>query len=453
MSQNIVLKKGLNIPVKGESELRVSKAIDPGTVAIQPIEFKGFLPRLLVKEGDAVLCGSPVMADKKNPDILLTSPASGKVKEIVRGDKRKLLAVLIETDEDQKAVDFGAKNVGQLSEEQIREAILASGLWPMIVQRPYGIVADPQIRPRSIFCSAFNTAPLAADPEFCLADQMKAIQTGIDALNKLTEGGIHISLNADNYSSTPFHRLENATIHTFKGKHPAGTVGTQIANICPIRKDETVWTISLLGLAAIGKLFNTGKLCLRRKVAVCGPMAIEPAYVETLPGMPMKEIAGFYGSNADITRFVSGDMLTGKNVGENGYLGFSDNQITLLKEGTERELFGWIRPIRYKQYSTDHCYFSWLMPWRKYNLDTNLHGGPRAFLMNDSYYSKVLPMDIFPIYLVKACLAGDIDKMEKFGIYEVLPEDLALCEFLDPSKNDIQDIIAKGIDLMLKEMA
>ena len=453
MSQNIVLKKGLNIPIKGEADLFVSKTVAPGIVAIQPTEFKGLLPRLLVKEGDSVLCGSPVVADKKNPEILLTSPVSGTVKEIVRGDKRKLLAILIQADEDQKEVEFNVRQGDSMTEAEIRKAILESGLWPFLVQRPYGVIADPQARPRSIFCSAFDSAPLAPDAEFCFADRIKALQAGINALAKLTEGGVHIGLNAENYSSTPFHRLENAVIHTFKGKHPAGTVGAQIANICPIRKDEIVWTISLAGLAAIGELFLSGKVKLRRKVAVCGPMALEPAYIETVPGMPIKDIQAFYGSLEDEVRFISGNILTGKNVGKDGYLGFFDNQITLLHEGTERELFGWIRPIRYKQFSTDRCYFSWLMPWRKYNMDTNLHGGPRAFLMNDSYYSKVFPFDIYPIYLVKACLAGDIDKMEKFGIYEVLPEDLALCEFVDPSKNNLQDIIAKGIDLMLKEMA
>lgn len=453
MSNNIVLKKGLNIPITGESDLFVSRTINPGIVAVQPTEFKGLLPRLLVKEGDAVLCGSPVIADKKNADILLTSPVSGKVKEIVRGEKRKLLAVLIESDDEQKNFDFGAKNVDKLNAEEIKSAIMAAGLWPFLVQRPYGILADPQAQPRSIFCSAFNTAPLAADVEFCYADKFKAIQTGVNALNKLTEGGVHVSINADDAVSTPFARLDNAVLHTFKGKHPAGNVGVQIANIRPIQKNEVVWTVSLAGLAAIGDLFNTGRLKLRRKVAVCGPMAIQPSYVETVPGMPMTDIAGYYGSTADETRFISGDVLSGKNIGQNGYLGFRDDQITLIREGRDRELFGWIRPIRYKQFSTDHSYFSWLMPWRKYNMDTNLHGGPRAFLMNDSYYSKVLPMDIFPIYLAKACLAGDIDKMEKFGIYEVLPEDLALCEFVDPSKNDIQDMIEKGIDLMLKEMA
>ena len=453
MSDTIVLKKGLNIPVKGEADLRVSKTISPDIVAISPLDFKGLIPRLLVKEGDKVLAGSPVLSDKKNPAILVASPASGTVKEIVRGEKRKLLAVLIQADDEQEYLDFGVQNPDLMSAEQIKETILRSGMWPWIIQRPYGIVADPEVSPKAIFVSAFNTAPLAANPEFTLGSEMAAIQAGVNALAKLTGGGVHVSLCNDNYAGTPFHKIENAILHKFEGKHPAGNVGVQISHICPIRKDAPVWTVSLLGLAAIGRIFTTGRYNVRRKIAVTGPMAIEPSYVEALPGTPVKAFAAYYGSLADQIRFISGDVLTGANVGENGYLGFYSDQITLIKEGTERELFGWIRPLRYKQFSTDHSYFSWLTPWRKYDMDTNLHGGPRAFLMNDAYYGKVLPMDIYPLYLVKACLAGDIDKMEKFGIYEVLPEDLALCEFVDPSKNNIQDIIAKGIDLMLKEMA
>ena len=452
MSKNIVLKKGLNIPIAGEAELRVSKAIAPGIVAVCPTDFKGLLPRLLVKEGDSVLCGSPVIADKKNPDILLASPVSGTVKELVRGDKRKLLAVLIEADDEQKCVDFGKKDVDGLDADAVRSAILQAGLWPWIVQRPYGILANPLETPRDIFVSAFNSAPLAADSEFCYDSEAKAIQAGVSALAKLSAGKVHLSLEAGREHS-PLARLQNAEIHFFKGKHPAGNVGVQIANIKPIQKGETVWTVSLAGLAAIGKLFVKGRYDVSRKVAVCGPMAIEPSYIQTVPGMPMKTLAPFYGNLPEGVRFISGDVLSGRNVGEAGYLGFFDDQITLIREGVDKELLGWARPLRYKQYSRDHSYFSWLTPWRKYEMDTNLHGGPRAFLMNDGYYSKVLPMDIYPVYLAKACLASDIDKMERFGIYEVLPEDLATCEFIDPSKNNIQDIIAQGIDLMLKEMA
>ena len=452
MSKNIVLKKGLNIPIAGEAELRVSKAIAPGIVAVCPTDFKGLLPRLLVKEGDSVLCGSPVIADKKNPDILLASPVSGTVKELVRGDKRKLLAVLIEADDEQKCVDFGKKDVDGLDADAVRSAILQAGLWPWLVQRPYGILANPLETPRDIFVSAFNSAPLAADSEFCYDSEAKAIQAGVSALAKLSAGKVHLSLEAGREHS-PLARLQNAEIHFFKGKHPAGNVGVQIANIKPIQKGETVWTVSLAGLAAIGKLFVKGRYDVSRKVAVCGPMAIEPSYIQTVPGMPMKTLAPFYGNLPEGIRFISGDVLSGRNVGEAGYLGFFDDQITLIREGVDKELLGWARPLRCKQYSRDHSYFSWLTPWRKYEMDTNLHGGPRAFLMNDGYYSKVLPMDIYPVYLAKACRASDIDKMERFGIYEVLPEDLATCEFIDPSKNNIQDIIAQGIDLMLKEMA
>lgn len=453
MSKNIVLKKGLNVPIKGASELRVSKAIAPDVVAVCPTDFKGLLPRLLVKEGDAVLCGSPVIADKKNPDILLCSPVSGVVKSLVRGEKRKLLAVLIESDYAGASVDFGAKDPETLDAEAVRKALLESGLWPWLIQRPYGILASAEVKPKAIFVSGFNTKPLGADYEFCYGGEVKALQAGITALGKLTDGGVHLSLREGEEHSA-FAGLSGVQFHYFKADlYPAGNVGVQISHISPIQKGETVWTVSMAGLVAIGRLFLSGKYDVHRKVAVGGPMCIEPAYVETVPGMPIKCLAPFYGADAEGLRFISGDALSGESVGEGGYLKYRDAQITLLKEGTEKEFIGWIRPIRYKQYSHDHSYFSWLMPWRKYDLDTNLHGGVRAFLMSDGYYSKVLPMDIYPIYLAKACLAGDIDKMEEFGIYEVLPEDLAVCEYVDPSKNNIQDMIAKGIDLMLKEMA
>ena len=450
MSEIIVLKKGLDVPVKGQADLRVSKSMTPATVAVRPDDFKGLLPRLLVKEGDRVLCCSPVIADKKNPDILLTAPVSGSVKEVVRGEKRKLLAVLIEADDKQESVDFGAKDPAALSADEVKAALLGSGLWPVLVQRPYGILADPAVAPKAIFVSAFGSAPLTADTEFTLGAQVAFIQKGIDALAKIAP--VHVSLNAA-VKDSAFAKLTGCTLHRFQGKHPAGNVGVQISHISPIRKGETVWTLPLHGLAAIGKLFATGRYNVRRLVAVTGPAAIEPSYVETVPGTPVKCFAPFYGNTPELDRFISGDVLSGTNVGLDGYLGWKDDQITIIHEGTEQELLGWIRPLRWNQFSTDRSYFSWLMPCRKYDMTTNLHGGPRPFLMNDGYYAKVLPMDIYPVFLAKACLAGDIDKMEKFGIYEVLPEDLATCEFVDPSKIYIQDCIAKGIDLMLKEMA
>ena len=450
MSNNIYLKKGLDLPISGVATQNTKKVIVPDVVAVKPTDFRSLVPKLLVREGDKVLAGTPVLADKMSQNILFASPVSGTVTEVVRGEKRKLLEVRIKADAEQEYVDYGVKKVADMTAEQIKEALLAAGLWPALTQRPYGIIANPEVKPKAIFVSAFSTAPLAASPEYALRDDLEHIQTAINALGKLTDGGVHFSLNSANYSGTPFHRIENVIPHTFTGKHPAGNVGVQIHHISPIRKGETVWTVSLLMLAAIGKLFNTGKYDVRRKIAVTGPKAINPAYVEGYPGIAIKDVAEFYNASENL-RFVSGDVLTGTNVGADGYLGFFDNQITILEEGDKYELLGWAKPVRCKLFSASRTYFSWLTPNKKYDMDTNLHGGPRAFVVND-VYGKVLPMDLYPVYLLKACLAGDIDKMEKFGIYEVLEEDLALCEFVCPSKIDIQQIITDGIALMLKEM-
>ena len=450
MSNNIYLKKGLDLPINGAAAQNTKKVIVPDVVSVKPTDFRSLVPKLLVREGDKVLAGTPVLADKMSQNILFASPVSGTVAEVVRGEKRKLLEVRIKADAEQEYVDYGVKKVSEMSAEQIKEALLASGLWPALTQRPYGIIANPEVKPKAIFVSAFSTAPLAASPEFALRDDIEHIQTAINALGKLTDGGVHFSLNSANYAGTPFHKIENVIQHTFTGKHPAGNVGVQIHHISPIRKGETVWTVSLVMLAAIGKLFNTGKYDVRRKIAVTGPKAIAPAYVEGYPGIAIKDVAEFYNASENL-RFVSGDVLTGTNVGADGYLGFFDNQITILEEGDKYELLGWAKPVRCKLFSASRTYFSWLTPNKKYDMDTNLHGGPRAFVVND-VYGKVLPMELFPVHLLKACLANDIDGMEKFGIYEVLEEDLALCEYVDPSKIYIQQIITDGIALMLKEM-
>lgn len=452
MSNNIDLKKGLDIPISGAAAPKTRMAIVPDVVAVKPTDFRALKPKLLVREGDKVLAGSPVLADKESPEILFTSPVSGTVTEIVRGEKRKLLEIRIKADASQEYLDFGVTNAASLDADQVKALLMKSGLWPAFIQRPYGIIANPALKPKAIFVSAFSTAPLAADTDYILRDELNNIQTAVNAIAKLTDGGVHVSLNADNASGTPFHKLENVIFHTFSGKHPAGNVGVQIHHISPIMKGETVWTISPVMLAAIGRLLNTGRYDMGRLIAVTGPKAIEPAYVKGLPGISMKDLKGFYDNSASDIRFISGDVLTGENVGEDGFLGFYDTQVTLIKEGNEHELLGWARPFRTKQFSTSHTYFSWLTPKKKYDMDTNLHGGPRAFVMSD-VYSKVLPMDIYPVYLTKACLAGDIDKMEEFGIYEVLEEDLALCEYVCPSKIEIQSIISDGIALMMKEMA
>jgi len=445
MSNSINFKRGLDIPISGEAVRKTGKAIAADVVAVKPTHWRGLLPRLLVREGDHVLAGSPVMADKTNPDILLVSPVSGEVQSIVRGEKRKLLQVLIKADGQGESVDFGAEKPADA--EAVKAKLLKSGLWPSIIQRPYGVVADPAITPKAIFISAFSSAPLAADTTYTLEGRADDLQTGLDALGKLAK--VHLCVKEG--AGEPFSSLKGAEVHTVSGKHPAGNVGVQISAISPIAKEQTVWTVPIVMVAAIGKLFRTGKVDLARKVAVTGPRAIDPQYVEVPAGVSMKSLASFYDNSKGDIRFVSGDVLSGENVGADGYMGLFDTQVTLLHEGTERELLGWAKPFRGK-FSSSRTYFSWLCPKKKYDMDTNTNGGVRAFVVSD-VYGKVLPMDIFPVYLVKACLARDIEKMEQFGIYEVLPEDLATCEYVDPSKNDIQAIISDGIDYMMKEMA
>ena len=448
MSNNIYLKKGLDLPINGAAAQNTKKVIVPDVVAVKPTDFRSLVPKLLVREGDKVLAGTPVLADKMSQNILFTSPVSGTVAEVVRGEKRKLLEVRIKADEKQEYVDFGVKKVSSLSAEQIKEALLAAGLWPALTQRPYGIIANPESKPKAIFVSAFSTAPLAADTEFVLNGQIGHIQTAVDALGKMAGCKVHVCVNAANASA--FSKLQNVVLHSVSGKHPAGNVGVQIHHISPVQKGEIVWTVSPVMLAAIGKLFDTGKYDVSRKIAVTGPKAVNPAYVEGYPGISIKDLKEFYDASENL-RYISGDVLTGTNVGAEGFIGFFDNQVTILEEGDKYELLGWAKPFRTKLFSASRTYFSWLTPNKKYDMDTNLHGGPRAFVVNDTY-GKVLPMDLYPVYLLKACLANDIDKMEKFGIYEVLEEDLALCEYVCPSKIYIQQIITDSIALMLKEM-
>lgn len=447
MSNNIKLKQGLDLPLKGAAEKKVLMEVKADAVAVKPTDFKGLVPKLLVKEGDTVKAGSPLFADKMCPEILFASPVSGTVQSVVRGEKRKLLAVVVKAEQTQEHVDFGATTVDALSADQIKALLLKSGLWASLIQRPYGITANPAATPKAVFVSGFNTAPNAASVSYTMASEIADIQTGIDAIAKMTGVKVHLSLCCPD---SPLKALKGVELHTFKGKHPAGNVGIQIHHISPVHKGETVWTISPVSLAAIGKLISTGKLDMSRLVAVTGPKAVQTGYIKTVAGMSMTAVASLIGEGG--VRVVSGDVLSGTNVGADGYLGFFDTQISLIEEGDYYEMLGWMNPVRSKLFSASRGYFSWLRPKKKYAMDTNIHGGVRAFMFNN-IYSDVLPMHLFPVYLAKACLAGDIEKMEQYGIYQVLPEDLALCEFICPSKIEWQDIITKGIDLMLKEMA
>ena len=450
MSEHIRLKKGLDIPLAGAAPAKIAETVAPDLVAIKPTDFKALVPKLAVKEGDAVKAGDALFVDKMCPSIRFCSPVSGVVQTVVRGDKRKLLAVVVKADDEQQSVKYNAVDLAKMDRKAVVDLLLERGLWPMIKQRPYGIVANPELTPKSIFVSAMATAPLAPDPDFVMEGQMEYLQAGIDALGRLTNGGVHFSLDAAKAAGSAMSSLKGVIPHTFSGPHPAGNVGVQINHISPINKGEIVWTVDLVSLAAIGRCIATGTYDMSRVVAVTGPAAENPVCVKAVQGMSLASIAK-YAKKGNV-RFISGDVLTGENVGADGYLGFFDNQVTLLEEGDYYEMLGWIKPFRLKKFSFSHLYWSWLAGKKKtYKLDTNTNGGPRAFVVSD-VYGKVLPMDIYPVYLLKACLAKDIEKMENLGIYEVIPEDFALCEFVCPSKIEIQKILSDGIDLMLKEM-
>ena len=447
MSEHIRLKRGLDIPLAGAAPAKIAETVAPDLVAVKPTDFKGLVPKMAVKEGDLVKAGQVLFVDKLRPEVRFCSPCSGSVQAVVRGDKRKLLAVVVKAGKEQESVKFDTVDCAKLDKQAMTEALLERGLWPMIKQRPYGIVANPADSPKGIFISALNTAPLAPDAEFIMQGQMENLQKGIDALGRLTSGKVYLSCKA----GSAFESLKGAEIYTFEGPHPAGNVGVQINHISPINKGEIVWTVDLVSLAAIGRCLATGVYDMTRLVAVTGPAANNPAYVKAVQGMSLAAVKK-YAQDGNV-RYVSGDVLTGENVGADGYLGYFDSQVTLLEEGDYYELLGWLKPLRLKKFSFSHLYWSWLAGKKKtYKLDTNTNGGPRAFVVSD-VYGKVLPMDIYPVYLLKACLAKDIEKMENLGIYEVIEEDLALCEFVCPSKIEIQKIISDGIDLMLKEMA
>ena len=451
MSNYIHLRKGLDIPIEGKAEARISKTIVPDIVAVKPTDFRGVTPKLLVKEGDTVKAGTALFKDKLRPEILFVSPCSGTVEAIVRGEKRKLLEIRVKADKETEYENFPVLEANA-SREQIVEHLLKGGMWPVLKQRPYGTIPNINDVPRDIFISAFNSAPLAADLSFVLKDEIDNIQAGIDVLSKLTSGKIHVSLNADEEAATPFRNLKGVVFHTFKGMHPAGNAGVQIHHIAPVRKGETVWTVDMHLLAVLGNFVKTGICKMEKTVAVTGPRALNASYVRMPFGSCVSGLSEMFDKSNGHIRVISGNVLTGEKIAENGFLGFFDNQITVLEEGDKYEMLGWAKVVRPKKFSFSHSYFSWMCPKKRYDMDTNINGGVRAFVVSD-VYSKVLPMDLYPVYLIKACLAQDIDKMEKFGIYEVIEEDLALCEYVCPSKIEIQEILSGGINLMLKEMA
>ena len=444
MSKNIKLCKGLDIKLVGKAEARLENAPMAKSYAVSPLDYENITPKLLVKVGDKVEAGSALFFDKNNPRILFTSPVSGVVSAINRGEKRKLLNIAIEPDAAQVYKQLTVVDVAKAERSAIVEMLLESGLWTRIVERPYGIIANPDATPKAIFVSAFDSAPLAPDYNFILKEEKAAIEAGMAVLARLTEGKVHLSARKGDEGFMA--EVKGVEYHTFSGKHPVGNVGVQIHHIDRIAKGDIVWTVNIQDVAMIGRMVTTGKLDMSKTIAVAGSEVEKPCYKRVIAGAAVESIVG---KVKDGVRIISGDVLTGVATAKDGYLAANANMVTLIPEGDKYEFMGWAMP-RFHRFSVSGSYFSWLFPKKSYNLDTNTNGEERPFVVT-GLYEKYLPMDVYVSYLLKACLTKDLDKMENLGLYEVLPEDLALCEFVDPSKINMQQVLRDGINLMIKE--
>jgi Na+-transporting NADH:ubiquinone oxidoreductase subunit A len=449
MSKVINLKRGLNIRLKGDAEKVLGTSIEADKLALKPTDFPGLMPKILVKPGQEVKTGEPIFFDKYNPEILCTAPTSGEVLEINRGERRKVLEIVIKADGKNNSLEFTKADPKKLSRDEIKEQLKKSGLWAFLKQRPYGTVAKPETTPLHIFISGFDSAPLAPDYEFVLKGQTSAFQTGINALAKLTDGKIRVGIRPEQANGF-FSGIKNIEITQFSGPHPAGNVGIQIHHVSPINKGDIIWTINPQEVIYIGRLFETGKLDMTKTIALTGSEVTAPKYFKVLHGTSLANLIKNSTRQETKERIISGNVLTGKQVAADDFLGFFDQQVTVIPEGNYYEFLGWAMP-RLNKFSISRSYFSWLNPQKTYRADTNLNGEERAYVMTGQY-EKVLPMDILPVHLMKAILADDIDKMEQLGIYEVIEEDLALCEYVCTSKTEVQDILRDGINLMIKEL-
>jgi Na+-transporting NADH:ubiquinone oxidoreductase subunit A len=450
MSKDIRIKKGLDINLVGEASLTKSDAIKSNFFSIKPEDFHGLTPKLLVKKASKVKAGEPIFYDKSNESIQFVSPVSGEVIEVIRGDKRRILEVKIQADKTQTYFDHKKIELKSAKREAIKAKLLASGCWPFIIQRPYDVIANPETTPKSIFISAYATAPLAADYNFVLTGKQAELQAAVTALSKLTDGKVNISVPKDSHS--PFTNLEDVVTHKISGPHPSGNVGTLINKIDPINKGEVVWTLTPQDLVIIGEVLLTGKFNAERIVALAGSGIQEPRYLVTKIGCEIATMVYDRGIQKDANvRIISGTVLNGKEIKPDGFLSYYSNVVTVIPEGDDYEFFGWNKPVFEKVSTSRALTFSWMTPNKKFDLNTNTNGEHRAFVLTGTY-EEVFPLDIFPLQILKACMYKDLDEMEALGMYEVAPEDFALTEFICVSKQPHQKIIREGLDLMLKEI-
>ncbi len=430
MGKFIRLKKGFTINLAGKAAPKIIETEPTETVSVKPGDFHGlYMPKVVVNVGDAVKAGSPLFHDKKIESVQFTSPVSGEVVEVVRGEKRKLIEIKVLADKRNEFLNFKKHTVSEianLSSDEVKAQLTASGVWANFIQRPFGTIADPSQTPKAIHVSAFDTSPLAPDYSLIFKGQDQYFQAGIDIIKRLTNGAVHVNTHTTSEISTVFSQVKGAEVNKFSGPHPAGCVGVQIHHIDPINKGDIVWTINPFGVIQIGKLFLNGVYDASKIIAVVGSEVKDPQYYKTVTGASIKKFITNNLKN-DNVRCISGNPLTGTNIGKDGHLGFHDLQLTVLPEGNDYEFLGWILPGANKlSFHRAWGLLSFLTPGKEFKLDTNTHGEPRAFVQS-GVFERVVPMDILPTHLIKSILAEDIDEMEALGIYEVIEEDVALC--------------------------
>ena len=447
MANVIKLHKGLDINLKGRAAEQKIQLKSNGKYALMPDDFEGVTPKVVVKEGDKVQAGDALFVNKQYPEVKFASPVSGTVSAVVRGERRKVLCVKVDADAQQSYVDFGKKDVAKLDGKAVIDALLEAGLFGYINQLPYAVSTNPSVMPKAIFVSALRDKPLAADFEYEVKGQEADFQTGLTALSKIAKTYLGVGVGS------ALENVKDVEVYVFDGKCPAGNVGVQVNNIDPVNKGEVVWTIGDPSVVLfIGRLFNNGNVDLRRTIALCGSEIKNPAYVDMLVGEELSTLLSNSYDASKSVRIINGNVLTGKPTTKEGFLGAHSSEITVIPEGNDAdELLGWILP-RFKQFSVNRSYFSWLCGKKQYALDARIKGGERHMIMSGEY-DKVLPMDIYGEYLIKAIIAGDIDRQEALGIYEVSPEDFALAEFVDSSKLELQRIVREGLNILRKENA
>ena len=448
MEGNLIkLSKGLDIHLQGKAEEKKIQLKSNGKYALMPDDFEGVTPKVVVKEGEKVKAGDALFVNKQYPQVKFASPVSGTVREVVRGERRKVLCIKVEADAQQEFVDFGKRDAGSLSGEQVINALLEAGLFGYINQLPYAVSTNPETKPKAIFVSALRDKPLAADFEYEVKGQEADLQMGLTALSRIAKTYLGVGVDS------ALKGMKDAEVYVFDGKCPAGNVGVQVNHIDPVNKGEVVWTIGDPSVVLfIGRLFNTGKVNLKRTVALCGSEIKNPAYVDMLVGEELSTLLSNSYDASKSVRIINGNVLTGKPTTKEGFLGAHTSEITVIPEGNDAdEMLGWILP-RLKQFSVNRSYFSWLCGKKEYALDARIKGGERHMIMSGEY-DKVLPMDIYGEYLIKAIITGDIDRQEALGIYEVAPEDFALAEFVDSSKLELQRIVREGLNILRKENA